>query len=96
MADIIFCSAAEMEYTESLCWYAERSVEAAHDFDAELDWAIHQIAKSPERFPQCDERHRFYLMRRFPFQIIYRTQGDVVIVVAVAHTSRVPDYWSGR
>tara|TARA_R110002167_G_C12623630_1_gene646977 strand:- start:722 stop:865 length:144 start_codon:yes stop_codon:yes gene_type:complete len=47
MANVIFCSAAEVDYTESLKWYAERSLEAANDFDAELDRAISQIAAGP-------------------------------------------------
>jgi hypothetical protein len=35
-------------------------------------------------------------MRRFPFQIIYRVPGEDVVIIAVAHTSRSPDYWSNR
>ncbi len=35
-------------------------------------------------------------MRRFPFQVIYRLLGEDVIMNAVAHTSRAPDYWSDR
>lgn len=96
MSKVIFCSAAEVDYTESLCWYAKRSPEAANAFDAELGFAINEIALNPERFPQCDDRHRFFLMRRFPFQIICRLHGEETIIIAVAHTSRAPDYWSSR
>jgi hypothetical protein len=35
-------------------------------------------------------------MRRFPFQIIYRVPGEDVVIIAVAHTSRSPDYWPNR
>jgi len=96
MGKTIFCSAAEVDYTESLCWYTERSVDAATKFEAELDRAINEIASDPERFPQCDDRHRFFLMRRFPFQVIYRLQDDDVIIIAIAHTSRTPSYWANR
>ena len=50
MANIIVCSAAEVDYTESLCWYAERSVDAANDFDTEFDRALTHIAADPEHF----------------------------------------------
>ena len=96
MANIIVCSAAEADYTESLCWYAERSLEAATDFDAEFDHALTQIASDAERFPLCDQRHRYFFMRRFPFRIIYRFDGEDVLVIAVAHGSRSPDYWANR
>ena len=43
-------SAAEIDYTESLTWYAERSIDIAHDFDAEFDRALSQILSDPERF----------------------------------------------
>jgi plasmid stabilization system protein ParE len=96
MIDLFVCSAAEAEYADSLSWYAERSVSAAERFDAEFDQALQTIASDPERFPRCDQRHHYYLMRHFPFQIIYRQHQDHWVVVAVAHTAREPSYWSGR
>ena len=95
MDDLTVCSAAEAEFSESLCWYAERSERAAIDFDADVDLALQTIATDPLRFPKCDDRHRFYLMRRFPFQIIYRVLNNDVTVIAFAHTSRQP-YWNDR
>ena len=96
MTSVIICSAAEVDFTESLKWYAERSIEAANDFDAEFDRAIFQIAADPERFPMCDARHRYFLLRRFPFRIIYRITNSEIVVIAVAHGSRSPGYWANR
>ena len=96
MADVILCSAAEVDYTESLNWYAKNSVDVANDFDAEFNRALIEITADPERFPMCDVRHRYFLLRRFPFRIIYRIVQDDVVVIAVAHGSRSPDYWTDR
>ena len=96
MTNVIICSAAEVDFTESLKWYAERSIEAANDFDTEFDSAISQIAADPERFPMCDARHRYFLLRRFPFRIIYRITNSEIVVIAVAHGSRSPGYWANR
>lgn len=96
MTNVIICSAAEIDYSESLTWYAERSVDVANDFDAEFDRALSQIAADPERFPLCDTRHRYFLLRRFPFRIIYRVVRDGIAVIAVAHGSRTPNYWADR
>lgn len=96
MAEVVISSPAEREYAEALTWYSQRSIRAAERFDAEFDRAIAAIAAEPDRFPRCDERHRYFLMHRFPYQIIYRRQGEGVTVMAVAHTSRQPMYWADR
>ena len=96
MNRIRVCSAAEVEFTNALCWYAERSPDVARDFDSEFDAVLAKIAETPSRFPLCDERHRYVLMGRFPYQVIYRTIAEEVIVMAVAHTSREPEYWTNR
>jgi plasmid stabilization system protein ParE len=89
-------SAAEWDFTAALCWYAERRQRAADGFDAEFDKALEAIGADPRRFPLCDERHRFYLMDRYPYQVIYREERDRVVIIAVAHAKRSPQYWAGR
>ena len=37
MVDVFVTSAAENDFTEALCWYAERSRDAAEGFDAEFE-----------------------------------------------------------
>lgn len=97
MDNLLIAAAAEEEYTESLKWYAERSLRAADGFEAAFEQALESIAAHPERYPLCDDRHRFFLLKRYPFQIIYRrTSEDRWLVVAVAHTSRRPGYWRYR
>ncbi len=93
---VLFYSVAEREYCISLRWYSERNVIAAENFDKEVDLAIQAIASDPDRFPHCDSRHQFYLLRSFPFQIVFRKLGEDIYVVAIAHTSRNPNYWSDR
>jgi toxin ParE1/3/4 len=96
MIELVICSAAEADYAQALSWYAERSAQAAERFDTEFDQALKTIASGPERFPRCDERHHFYLMRHFPYQLIYRPHDDHWVLIAVAHTARKPRLWSGR
>ena len=35
-------------------------------------------------------------LRHFPFFLIYRRRDDYLQIVALAHTSRQPDYWRSR
>jgi toxin ParE1/3/4 len=96
MNKLLVTSAAEQDFTDSLRWYAERSRHAAEAFDAEFHRVLQSIGDQPDQFPFCDQRHRYAVMRRFPFQVIFREQGDHWTVVAVAHAKRRPNYWTSR
>ncbi len=96
MAKLLVASAAEADFTEALCWYAERSRQAAENFEAEFEQALATITADPHRFPKCDQRHQYCRIRRFPFQIIYRNDQDIITIIAVAHAKRNPGYWSNR
>ncbi len=44
-----------------------------------------------------DERTiRRFLLRRFPYVIIYEIVSDEIHILAVAHTKRRPGYWKNR
>jgi len=77
-------------------WYAERSPSAALGFDAELDNAEQAISTQPDAWPSFDHGTRRYLLRRYPFSVVYQTEPDHVVIVAVAHARRRPGYWKAR
>ena len=88
---------AGAEYDAAFDWYLERSPDAALKFDAEVDRALAEIVQAPQRWASGPYHTRRFLLRKFPFVLIYRerTGGDIQIV-AVAHTSRKPGYWKER
>ena len=92
-----FHDEASAEYDAAFDWYVERSPDAALKFDAEVDRALAQIIQAPQRWAAGPHGTRRFLLRQFPFTLIYRerTTADVQIV-AVAHTSRKPGYWKQR
>ena len=77
-------------------WYQARSPGAAEAFLAEFDVGIENIRTSPELYPPYRHGTRCYLMRRFPYLIVYRTTPTAVQVVAIAHGHRRPGYWKAR
>jgi toxin ParE1/3/4 len=98
MIELLIAEPAEEEYTASLQWYAERSKQAAEGFEGAFAQALEAIKANPERYPSCnDGRHCFYLLKRYPFQLIYRkVEEGKWLIIAVAHTNRKPGYWSRR
>lgn len=96
MAEVGIHPAAEAEYEQALGWYLDRSPQAAARFEAAFAEAIEAIRSHPLMFPRCDEVHRYLLLERFPYSLIYRVDGDAAQLLAVAHSRRRAGYWSGR
>ena len=96
MANVLFHPEAQAEYDAAIAWYQSRSPQAARRFEAEVDRVLGLIASGPETFPNYDDEHRFAVLRRFPYSVVYQVQPGQVYVVAVAHSSRSPGYWQGR
>ncbi|MGA8501487.1 MAG: type II toxin-antitoxin system RelE/ParE family toxin [Candidatus Sulfotelmatobacter sp.] len=87
---------ATAEYDAAFDWYLERSPDAALRFDAEVDRALAQIITAPQRWAAGSHSTRRFLLRQFPFTLIYRERASTIQIVAVAHTSRRPGYWKAR
>jgi plasmid stabilization system protein ParE len=56
-------------------WYADRSSSAAAGFAEEIDSAIAAIEQNPEAWPAYDHGARHYLLRRYPFSVVYRVEA---------------------
>ena len=87
-------AADEVEGAER--WYRERNETAATRFRRELDRAVRLIAERPEAGPPYIGNTRRFLLRRFPFFVVYRVHDGQIQVVAVAHARRRPGYWVQR
>jgi plasmid stabilization system protein ParE len=96
MANVSFLPAADRDYEEARDWYQARSAQAAAGLEAAMEVALQRIAESPELYPLCDDRHRFYVLRRYPYSVVYRVESGNVLVVAVAHNRRSPSFWKDR
>jgi toxin ParE1/3/4 len=91
-----FHEEASAEYDAAFDWYLERSPDAALRFDAEVDRALAQIIQAPQRWAVGPHNTRRFLLRQFPFILIYRERQSDIQILAVAHTSRKPAYWKER
>lgn len=77
-------------------WYLARSPLAARAFLDELDQAIQRIHRSPLNWSIYSSDTRRYLIRRFPFFVVYRYSEDTIQILAVAHARRRPRFWEKR
>ena len=87
---------AELEILDAVAFYKERAGDIAADFYAEFQKARVEIAAFPEFWKPVGGGYRRKLLERYLYGIIYRIEGKEILVVALAHTSRQPEYWRSR
>jgi len=89
-------SVAEEEFAKAAEYYELQREGLGDEFVSE----VLRTAAILEDFPQIGTpimpKFRSFQVRRFPYALVYREDADELIVVAVAHHSRRPDYWRDR
>ncbi len=96
MLEVQFHPEARDDYREALAWYRDRSPRAAERFEGEVERVLGLVSTKPAMFPAYDEGHRFAMLHRFPYSLVYEVQEGRIFVVAVAHSRRSAGYWQGR
>jgi plasmid stabilization system protein ParE len=91
-----FLSPAERELAEAAKYYERAVPGLGRQFLAEVERTIARILRHPEAWSKITDHHRKCRTRRFPYGIVYTIEGDVVIISAVMHGHRHPDYWKSR
>ena len=64
----------------------------------EIDAVLETILQFPHAAPQRRDRpdRRVAVLDRFPFTLVYQVKEDEIVILALAHMSRRPGYWSRR
>lgn len=87
---------AVLDYDESFAWYAKRSRKSALDFENEIAAAIDRIAEGHEACPRFDDIYQYTRLKRFPFAVVFRVEGNSAHIMAIAHNSRNSGFWKSR
>jgi len=93
---------ARVELTEILEYYAAQQPGLDAQFLAEFARASRQLGRFPETGPvishpiSSGRKSRRFIMRRFPYLLIYSVAPARVAIVAIAHQSRRPLYLRSR
>lgn len=62
----------------------------------EVERVFARLGENPEIGPPARHNARKLLVRRFPYVVIYRVEAKRVLVLAVGHQRRHPDFWLDR
>lgn len=84
------------ELAESVRYYESVQSGLGQRFHRLIEQLESEIREHPETGFLHDSETRMRLVRKFPYGVIFKNYTDRVLIVAVAHLSRVPGYWHKR
>jgi plasmid stabilization system protein ParE len=88
---------AENDLRDAAEFYRERADNTlSQSLLAEFERSVDVLLHHPGLGALWRNGRRRFLMKRFPYSLVYTVVGEQIRVLAVAHHSRRPDYWRGR
>jgi plasmid stabilization system protein ParE len=88
---MIYRPQAVADVQHAFNWYERQRPGLGDEFLAELASAERLVQETPNAFRVIHRETRRCLLHRFPYQLLYRIAGDVVVVVGCLHIRRSPN-----
>lgn len=91
-----FLDTAEAELHEAIDWYEAQAPGLGDAFLLEVVVAVERIVAFPEAWQSLGDDVRRCRLARFPYGLIYAIEDRELLILAVAHLHRKPQYWRDR
>ena len=91
-----FLEVAEGELDHAVRWYEAQAPGLGDAFLIEVLSAADRISFYPEAWQPLGEGLHRCRLGRFPYGLIYAADDGDILVLAVAHLHREPDFWRDR
>ena len=78
---------------EAAIFYETHSRGLGQTFLSAIKGRLGDIMHEPRAYPVQRNGIRRKLVRRFPYAILYSEEEEQIVVIAVMHLHRAPDYW---
>lgn len=93
---VIFTKLARQELEDAVRYYELAYSGLGSTFKEEVRKSSIRIASYPQVWSIEHGNIRKCLLHKFPYKLMYSIEEDHILVIAVAHQHRKPDYWVGR
>jgi plasmid stabilization system protein ParE len=96
MTPVRYHEAAEDELLNEIGYLELRAKGLGRRLHAEVRRAEHLIVEFPDSGPEILPGIRKRVLHTFRYSLIYSIEEEGLLILAIAHYSRRPDYWVGR
>ncbi|HGG58506.1 MAG TPA: type II toxin-antitoxin system RelE/ParE family toxin [Gammaproteobacteria bacterium] len=93
---VVFTSLANEELDQATRYYDLEFEGLGQRFRQEVRNAAGRISQYPEAWSVEQGEIRKCLLHKFPYKLLYSIENDHILIIAVAHQHRKPDYWVER
>lgn len=93
---IKYHEAAENELLTEIGYLELRAKGLGRRFYSEIRRVEHLIGQFPELGKEIRPGIRKRMLRKFRYSLVYSREKEGLLILAVAHHSRRPEYWVGR
>ncbi len=94
---LVIVPAALAELHDAAAFYTMKAnAKLGITFMAEFERTANLVLANPLPGSEFRNNRRRYLLRRFPYSIIYQVTPEELRILAVAHHTRRPGYWAHR
>jgi plasmid stabilization system protein ParE len=87
---------ADAEITDAFDWYEDQVPGLGSDFLLCLDAVFSSVLRSPQQYPRVHKIVRRALTRRFPYEVFFIEDKDLIVILSVFHAKRDPKHWQER
>ena len=87
---------AESEMNDAAAYYETQQPDLGRRFLAFVQDAVNRIRLNPSLYAGVEGNVRRCLTKTFPFGVLFRDQSGELVIMAVMHLHRDPDYWKTR
>jgi hypothetical protein len=91
-----YLRAARNELRNAIKYYNGQKDGLGIEFLSEVQATVKRIKQMPNAWHPIDNEIRRCQTKRFPYGVIYLLESKTLMIVAIAHLHREPDYWRNR
>lgn len=94
--NINYLKLAKLEFHTSITYYEQQEKGLGKKFQKDIQASINRIKNFPNSYQKVSNQIRRCTLHRFPYNILYLFEENTILIVAIAHQHRVPEYWIER
>jgi toxin ParE1/3/4 len=89
---IFFQDEALEDIQDAYHWYEGQLTNLGEEFLKELNKVLDKLEKTPQYYSYSFDEFRDVRLKRFPYLVLYKIDGNKVYINSVRHVSRRPKF----
>jgi len=94
--NIKYLKIAREEFHSAIKYYESQQTDLSKKFQSDIKDSISRIKEFPKAYVSIKNDVRRCLLHKFNYSILYAIKHNHILIIAIAHQHRKPNYWIDR